>query len=145
MSKYLIKISYKDEGYSVWKNEGDPIPLYADEQSALQQACAIYCQEVDFNTLDASIANKIKNFIATGNYHQAVLEMNFSDKMKFVILKTMDKNPDQILINKQLILNFNQNNIAAGAICRKCNHHNQYASSDSNDGKYICYACKPYN
>lgn len=142
MSNFLIKISYKDEGYSSWKTEGNPIPLYSSEQEAFQQACAIYCREVDFNTLDSVIADKIKNFIITGAYHQAVLEMNFSDKMKFVILKTIDKTPDKILLNNQLLLNFNQNNIKAGAVCRLCNSHNQYATSDHNDGTYICYPCK---
>lgn len=144
MSKYLIKISYKDEGFSNWKNEKNPIPLYDDEKSAYQQACAIYCREVDLNSLDPALANTIKNLIIMQNYQQAVLEMNFSNTMRFIINKTVDKTPDSILLkNFQFSLNYNQNTNNFGAVCRKCNHQNQYATPDNSDGKYTCYACKP--
>lgn len=145
MSNFLIKISYKDEGYSTWKTEGNPIPLYSSEQEAFQQACAIYCREVDFNNLDPAISNHIQNLIKIGNYQQAVLEMNFSDTMRFIILKTKVKKSDPILLNGvQLPVSVNTTASVSivGATCRKCSHHNDYATPDSNDGTYTCYACK---
>jgi hypothetical protein len=145
MSNFLIKISYKDEGYSNWKTEGNPIPLYSSEQEAFQQACAIYCREVDFNNLDPAISNHIQNLIKMGNYQQAVLEMNFSDTMRFIVLKTKVKNSDPILLNGVQLPITTTATVSpsmVGATCRKCSHHNDYATPDNNDGKYTCYACK---
>ncbi len=143
MSNYLIKISYKDEGFSVWKNESNPIPLYISERDALQQACAIYCDEVDFSTLDPVVSNNIQNLISMGNYQQAVLEMNFSNTMRFIICETKLAKPNAIgaslpTLNKT-ILSLKK----GGAVCRKCNTHNQYAVPDSNDGTHMCWACRP--
>jgi hypothetical protein len=143
MNKYLIKISYKDEGFSVWKNESTPIPIYSSEREAYQQACAIYCNEVDFLKLDPIVSNNIQNLISTGNYQQAVLEMNFSDTMRFIICPTKLSKPNSIGMSisnsSQIKINLNK----SGAICRKCNNYNQFAVADANDGKHTCYACRP--
>lgn len=142
MNKFLVKIAYKDEGYSVWRHEAEPIPLYHAEESAYQQACAIFCREIDFSKLDTTFSNQIINLISSKNYKKAICEINFSNTIKFSILESKESTASQPIIPGSSQLQFNFNAPIKGATCRKCSYHNDHATPDGTDGKHTCYACK---
>lgn len=143
MNKFLVKMAYKDEGYSVWRHESDPIPLYNSEEAAYQQACYLFCKEIDFSNLDAIVSINIKNLILNKEYKKAILEINFSNTIKFNIIETAPAKANIPTLPGTNQLSFNFPASTTGATCRKCNMHNNYASPDGQDGLHTCYACKP--
>lgn len=36
----------------------------------------------------------------------------------------------------------NQSKDDSGAVCKKCNQYNPYASSNCSDGSFVCYSCR---
>lgn len=132
---FIIKIAYKSEGYSQWRTENVPIPIYSSEQDACERAYEIFIQEVDSTQLDSSFKQNLQSLIDNNNYIKAVEEINFSDTLRFSVIKTVNvtariKNNNPVSLKKN------------GTQCRKCSIYNSYAIPDGADGMHTCYACK---
>jgi len=137
---FLIKMAYKNEGYSHWRNENTPITIYNTANQAYQQACAIFYSEVDLQTLDSSVTQTIKSFIDQNAYEKAVDEINFSDTIRFIVVPTVMYQGNQQ--TTAVVSATDNSSSVTGVTCRKCYNRNDYAIPDAADGMHTCYACK---
>ena len=159
---YLIKISYMHDGFSSWQHEKEPVPLYASMEEAYKQICSLFLKEIHSISLNESILEEIQGLISNEKYYQACQEINTTNIIRFGILPTQISNDmnkiNQNKFNSYVKLNKTDNNMkycsgagsascmenapSSGATCRKCKQVNSYASANSGDGTYICFACR---
>lgn len=139
---FIVKISYRNEGYSQWHHESMPVNIYDSVDAAHQQACHIFIRDDGLDRLSSNNASLIRNLLDNKKYYEAFLEINFLSDIKFTILPTVTSTAQSIIFSDSSQLNLNFSNPVTGATCRLCKQHNSYASSDSNDGMFTCWACR---
>ncbi len=152
---FLIKVSYLHDGFSVWRQEKDPIPLYASLEETYKQACAIFFKEAE-QSVDCSQLQTIKNLVNEGNYSQAYQQIKSSKSIKFLIFSTQNAQAEQPMFSgSQLPLNINmQEKITLTK--SSVNHSAKFCTGTGNDSCLdgapsikqegaTCYKCNKYN